>query len=347
MSEVYPVIPAQALHSQDVVIPVGRHYSLQTVSVPSLIAAAVGTLVEAERHGVSLFAAVNFDHLNGAARSTKFGHSPRSVRDSGVKVRMIASTPHAEGPHPEIAGAGQLLAELRLVGLLLAWPNLLSHSDIARRSQVRRRRHAAARGEAGSPSDEPVCRHFTRASNRLLTRVLALVRHRSWRAAAVGVYDREPSARNCTSVRVPACRGRRYVLATVHIRDSGEEQGRKGWDIQVCAGAAGFRHGDRQWRGECWQPLRRSASHARLEHDPGDHHPRRRRRGNRAVGDRATESRRIAPRDDHRRGLLHGSAMLGDPGGIGRLSEGVTAADVKAHREQDGRSRSDPLRALY
>jgi hypothetical protein len=39
-------------------------------------------------------------------------------------------------------------------------------------------------------------------------------------------------------------------------------------------------------------------------------------------------------------------AILGDPHGVGRLPDGVTAADVKAHREQHGGSISDALRAL-
>jgi hypothetical protein len=44
--------------------------------------------------------------------------------------------------------------------------------------------------------------------------------------------------------------------------------------------------------------------------------------------------------------FLTGRAILGDPHGVGRLPEGVTSADVKAHREQHGGSISDALRAL-
>jgi hypothetical protein len=44
--------------------------------------------------------------------------------------------------------------------------------------------------------------------------------------------------------------------------------------------------------------------------------------------------------------FLSGRPILGDPTGVGRLPEGVTAADVKAHRERHGGSISDALRAL-
>jgi hypothetical protein len=44
--------------------------------------------------------------------------------------------------------------------------------------------------------------------------------------------------------------------------------------------------------------------------------------------------------------FLYGRPILGDPGGVRRLPDGVTAADVKAHRERHGGSISDALRAL-
>jgi len=43
--------------------------------------------------------------------------------------------------------------------------------------------------------------------------------------------------------------------------------------------------------------------------------------------------------------FLMGPAILGDPAGIGRLPEGVTAADIKEHRKQHGGSISDAVRA--
>jgi hypothetical protein len=39
-----------------------------------------------------------------------------------------------------------------------------------------------------------------------------------------------------------------------------------------------------------------------------------------------------------------GRAILGDPRGVGHLPEGVSAADVKAHRQLHGGSISDALR---
>jgi hypothetical protein len=44
--------------------------------------------------------------------------------------------------------------------------------------------------------------------------------------------------------------------------------------------------------------------------------------------------------------FLMGPAILGDPTGIGRLPDGVTAADVKEHRKQHGGSISDAVRAV-
>lgn len=44
--------------------------------------------------------------------------------------------------------------------------------------------------------------------------------------------------------------------------------------------------------------------------------------------------------------FLFGPAILGDPAGIGRLPEDVTAADVKEHRKQHGGSISDAVRAV-
>ncbi|RIJ52280.1 hypothetical protein DZG00_05475 [Clavibacter lycopersici] len=44
--------------------------------------------------------------------------------------------------------------------------------------------------------------------------------------------------------------------------------------------------------------------------------------------------------------FLMGPAILGDPAGIGRLPDGVTAADVKEHRKQHGGSISDAVRAV-
>jgi hypothetical protein len=44
--------------------------------------------------------------------------------------------------------------------------------------------------------------------------------------------------------------------------------------------------------------------------------------------------------------FLMGPAILGDPAGIGRLPEGVTAADVKEHRKHHGGSISDAVRAI-
>ncbi|MBF4619347.1 hypothetical protein ITJ44_14825 [Clavibacter sp. VKM Ac-2873] len=44
--------------------------------------------------------------------------------------------------------------------------------------------------------------------------------------------------------------------------------------------------------------------------------------------------------------FLVGPAILGDPAGIGRLPEGVTAADVKEHRKRHGGSISDAVRAV-
>ncbi|MFT2751088.1 hypothetical protein [Clavibacter sp. Sh2088] len=44
--------------------------------------------------------------------------------------------------------------------------------------------------------------------------------------------------------------------------------------------------------------------------------------------------------------FLMGPAILGDPAGIRRLPDGVTAEDVKEHRKQHGGSISDAVRAL-
>jgi hypothetical protein len=44
--------------------------------------------------------------------------------------------------------------------------------------------------------------------------------------------------------------------------------------------------------------------------------------------------------------FLMGPAIIGDPAGIGRLPDGVTAADVKEHRKRNGGSISDAVRAL-
>ena len=42
--------------------------------------------------------------------------------------------------------------------------------------------------------------------------------------------------------------------------------------------------------------------------------------------------------------FLTGRAILGDPRGVGPLRDGVSAADVKAHRQLHGGSISDALR---
>ncbi|WP_317232571.1 hypothetical protein [Clavibacter capsici] len=44
--------------------------------------------------------------------------------------------------------------------------------------------------------------------------------------------------------------------------------------------------------------------------------------------------------------FLMGPAILGDPAGMGRLPQGVTAADIKEHRKQHGGSISDAVRAV-
>jgi hypothetical protein len=44
--------------------------------------------------------------------------------------------------------------------------------------------------------------------------------------------------------------------------------------------------------------------------------------------------------------FLAGPAVLGDPSGIGRLPDTITAADIKAHRERHGGSISDAVRGL-
>jgi hypothetical protein len=44
--------------------------------------------------------------------------------------------------------------------------------------------------------------------------------------------------------------------------------------------------------------------------------------------------------------FLLGPVILGDPHGIGRLPEGVRAADVKEHRKRHGGSISDAVRAV-
>jgi hypothetical protein len=44
--------------------------------------------------------------------------------------------------------------------------------------------------------------------------------------------------------------------------------------------------------------------------------------------------------------FLMGPAILGNPAGIGRLPEGITAADIKEHRKQHGGSISDAVRAV-
>ncbi|ALD13122.1 hypothetical protein [Clavibacter capsici] len=44
--------------------------------------------------------------------------------------------------------------------------------------------------------------------------------------------------------------------------------------------------------------------------------------------------------------FLLGPATLGDPVGIGRLPDGITAADVKEHRKRHGGSISDAVQAI-